>query len=78
MAGLAGHFLNIITEITVTPDRSLAGNRNALHRPKDERILVEFNDTKAPWEAKKTIQQLFEDQVFERPEASPWYLGSNS
>jgi tyrocidine synthetase-3 len=66
---MAGHYIQIITEIVTAPDRKLS-EIEMLSEAEKQQILSSFNDTQAEYPREKTIQQLFEEQVERTPDAT--------
>ncbi|NEY82417.1 amino acid adenylation domain-containing protein, partial [Bacillus sp. 3H-10] len=66
MERLAKHLIHIFQAIIDQPERSLH-DISMLSEEETERLLYEFNDTKAYYPKDKTISQLFEEQVKRTP-----------
>lgn len=64
---LAGHFENILHEITDNPAKHLR-DISMLSEAERYQLLVEFNDTEADFPRDKTIHQIFEEQVDRAPD----------
>ncbi len=64
---MAGHFLNILREVSGNPEISL-GQIDILSAAEKKQLLVDFNRTRAEYPKEKTIQELFEEQVSKRPD----------
>ena len=64
---MAGHFLNILREVTAKPDVQLAGI-DMLSEAEKRQLLVEFNDIKAKYPKERTVQALFQEHAARRPE----------
>ncbi len=64
---MAGHFINILGEITANPEQKLS-EIEMLSADEKHQVIVEFNSTKAENPKDKTIQELFEAQVAKTPD----------
>jgi amino acid adenylation domain-containing protein len=64
---MAGHYLNILREITANPDQALS-DLQMISEEERHQILHDFNDTKADYPKDKTVHQLFEEQVARTPD----------
>ena len=67
VTGIAGHYLQIIKQITANPQRKLK-DIDILTDAEKHQILYEFNNTAAEYPKDKTIHELFEAQVARTPE----------
>jgi tyrocidine synthetase-3 len=67
IARLIGHYLNILAQVTENPSIRLK-EIEILTEEERNRILYDFNRTKAEYPKEKTIHQLFEEQVDKTPE----------
>ena len=65
---MAGHFQNLLQSIVAEPDRSIA-TLPLLSAAEKKQLLVEWNDTAAPYPRNSCIHQLFEAQVERTPGA---------
>ena len=63
---MAGHFLNILREVTANPDIRLS-EIDILSEAEIRQLMVEFNDTRTEYPKAQTLQALFEEQVARRP-----------
>ncbi|RUM68822.1 MAG: non-ribosomal peptide synthetase, partial [Sulfurovum sp.] len=61
------HF-KILLEAIVKDETQLLSSYSLLTKEEKKQLLVEYNDTKAPYPKEKTIHQLFEEQVKRTPE----------
>ena len=68
IARMAGHFEQLMSELTAAPDKPLS-ELSCLTEEEQRLILTEFNDTMTDYPADQTIHQLFEDQVLASPDA---------
>lgn len=68
MERLAEHYLHILQQVVADMQIHLADIELILPRER-EQVLVEFNRTRVDYPRDKTIHQLFEEQVEERPES---------
>lgn len=64
---LQQHYLNILNEVIVNPQKGIS-DIEILSDAEKHRILYEFNDTKADYPKDKTIHQLFEEQAERTPD----------
>ncbi|MFZ2958257.1 MAG: amino acid adenylation domain-containing protein [Candidatus Ozemobacteraceae bacterium] len=64
---MAGHYRQIMLEVTGNPDTKLA-DESLLTRAEQEQLLVDFNRTELVCPREKTIQELFAEQVAVRPD----------
>ncbi len=64
---MVGYFKHLLELLSLDPDRRLAAIEIITDRER-ERILFELNDTASPYPMKKTIHQLFEEQVEKYPD----------
>ncbi|MHB8065926.1 MAG: amino acid adenylation domain-containing protein, partial [Ruminiclostridium sp.] len=67
MERLAGHYINILNEISTDIQTGLSEISMLSQQEKDQ-ILYQFNDTKTEYQRDKTIHQLFEEQVEKTPD----------
>jgi amino acid adenylation domain-containing protein len=65
---LMSHFLNLLEQIAVRPNVSLAELQFITDKEKNQ-ILLEFNNTHCTYPSDKTIHQLFEEKAAETPES---------
>ncbi len=65
---MAGHFVRLLEGIVAAPEAEIS-RLPLLTEVEQARILVEWNDTKAPYPADKCIHELFEEQVAKSPDA---------
>ncbi|MEK6731279.1 MAG: amino acid adenylation domain-containing protein [Pseudomonadota bacterium] len=63
---MMGHYRQLIDSILKNPTESI-DRLNLLTEKEKHQLLVEFNDTAAPYPKDKTIHQLFEEQVEKTP-----------
>ncbi|WP_020619065.1 non-ribosomal peptide synthetase [Paenibacillus daejeonensis] len=68
IARMAGHFEQLMSELTTAPDKPLC-ELSCLTEEEQRLILTEFNDTMTDYPADQTIHQLFEAQVLASPDA---------
>lgn len=68
MERLGESFETILERVTADPNVPLA-NVRAITDKERERILVDFNDTAAPYGETRLVQQLFEDRVRAQPDS---------
>ena len=68
IARMAGHFEQLMSELTTAPDKPLR-ELSCLTEEEQRLILTEFNGTMTDYPADQTIQQLFEEQVLASPDA---------
>ncbi|MCM3007886.1 amino acid adenylation domain-containing protein [Bacillus subtilis] len=61
------HFIQLVNEITVNPQKKLA-EISMIGEKEKTQILEEFNDTKTEYPKGKTIQKLFEEQAERMPD----------
>ncbi|MCP4130915.1 MAG: amino acid adenylation domain-containing protein [bacterium] len=66
MERFAGHFSNILKEITGFPEKKI-GEIDILSARERKQILSDFNRTKSPYPGNKAIHQLFEEQANKKP-----------
>lgn len=59
---MSRHFLQLLNKITINPE-SMIRDLDLVSKGERERLLVEFNDTKAEYPRDKTIDQLFAERV---------------
>lgn len=59
------HLVNIVEAIATTPDQRI-GDLGIVTGAERTRLLKDWNQTQTPWQADKTLVQLFEDQVNQR------------
>ena len=64
---LLEHFINLVDSIIANPGAKIS-ELDMISEPERERILAEFNDTYAEYQADKTIVELFEEQVLKAPQ----------
>jgi amino acid adenylation domain-containing protein len=62
-------FLQVV-EAFIADQESSLGSFSLINEAQRERLLVEFNDTDAPYAVQKTVVQLFEEQVAKTPQAA--------
>ncbi|MCP5047790.1 MAG: amino acid adenylation domain-containing protein, partial [bacterium] len=62
---LAGHFMNILEYIVTHPGKEITAIE-MLPEPEKNKLLYQFNDTKADYPRDKTIHGLFEEQLERR------------
>jgi amino acid adenylation domain-containing protein len=65
---MAGHYLNLLREITADPDQALS-SLQMLSGEERRQVLHDFNDTAADYPKDQTVHQLFEEQVARTPES---------
>ncbi|MBR8838801.1 MAG: amino acid adenylation domain-containing protein [Stigonema ocellatum SAG 48.90 = DSM 106950] len=65
---MAGHFQTLLCGIVANPEERLA-QLPLLTPPEQHQLLVEWNDTQAPYPHEWCIHQLFEAQCFRTPDA---------
>ncbi|MBV6715103.1 non-ribosomal peptide synthetase [Paenibacillus chitinolyticus] len=73
---LSRHFLNILETVVRNPHVNLA-DIELLTETEKRRIIVEFNDTKAPFPEDKTIHGWIEEQAAEDPDRIAVVFGGN-
>ncbi|HEY0667186.1 MAG TPA: AMP-binding protein, partial [Sphingobacteriaceae bacterium] len=64
---MMGHYVQLLESVLKTPDQR-TGSLNMLAPEEKQAILYEFNDTITAYSNKKTITDLFEEQVEKTPE----------
>nr|VFK15780.1 MAG: AMP-binding enzyme [Candidatus Kentron sp. LPFa]VFK31508.1 MAG: AMP-binding enzyme [Candidatus Kentron sp. LPFa] len=64
----SGHFLRLLEGIVAEPETEIS-RLPLLTEAEQHRILVEWNDTKAPYPAGKCVHKLFEEQAARTPDA---------
>ena len=64
---IAGHYINILQQITENPDKRLL-NIELLTEYEIKQLLYDFNETHAKYPQNKLIQDLFEEQVNKTPD----------
>jgi aspartate racemase len=65
---LMGHFQTLLEGVVATPEQKISG-LPMLTETERRQLLVEWNDTKTDYPARKSIQELFEQQVRQTPDA---------
>ncbi|MCP4147418.1 MAG: AMP-binding protein, partial [bacterium] len=68
MQRFAGHFVNIVREVTTDPGIE-TGRIRMISEVEEKQLLYEFNDTETPYPADKTVVDLFRRQVESTPDA---------
>ncbi|MCX2829639.1 amino acid adenylation domain-containing protein [Bacillus pseudomycoides] len=63
---MKNHFLKILDEITINPEKKIS-EIELLMKEERDKILYKFNNTKAEYPEEKTIHELFEEQVEKTP-----------
>ena len=66
---MMGHFQNLLQAIVDNPERKIS-ELPLLSDAERRKLLVEWNDTKTDYPANRCIQELFEQQVRDTPEAA--------
>src|SRR5205814_3189635 len=65
---MVGHYQALLREVVVRPERRLS-ELQMLSQEERRQLLVEWNDTRAPYPEDRCIHELFEEQVERTPEA---------
>src|SRR5258705_6913166 len=68
IARLMGHFQTLLEGVVANPEQKIA-NLPLLTEAERRQLLVEWNDTKSDYPDRKSIQELFAEQVRKTPDA---------
>ena len=74
---MAGHYFRLLEEIIADPSKRISDYADG-QGARDPTTIMECNRTGEIIQGSKCVHELFEAQVEERPEPSPWSLKINS